>query len=120
MAGPNHRDPLSIDGPVPDFLAACEGDLKGLRVVWSPDLGYAPVDAEVRQLAEAAARRFAVFGCTVEEGNPRWDDPYDFHKVLYEVGVGTRIADRAVEHPEWIEATMMLMLEHARSRSAIG
>src|SRR5215212_8206702 len=38
MAGPNDRDPLSIDGPVPDFLGACKGDLKGLRVVWSPDL----------------------------------------------------------------------------------
>jgi len=127
MAGPDVRDPLSIEGPVPDFLGACEGDpsagsgqaLKGLRVVWSADLGYAPVDSEVRQLAEAAAKRFADFGCTVEERNPTWDDPYDFHKVLYEVGVGTRIAERAEEHPEWIEATMMLMLEGARRRTAI-
>src|SRR4051812_23831291 len=100
MAGPDARDPLSIEGSVPDFLGACEGDLKGLRVVWSPDLGYAPVDAEVRQLAEAAARRFVDFGCTVEEANPAWDDPYDFHEVLYHVGVGTRIAERAEEHPE--------------------
>jgi Asp-tRNA(Asn)/Glu-tRNA(Gln) amidotransferase A subunit family amidase len=119
MAGPDERDPLSIEGPVPGFLAACEGDLKGLRVVWSGDLGYAAVDAEVRQIAEAAARRFVDFGCTLEDGNPTWDDPYEFHKVLYEVGIGTRIAERAIEHPEWIEATMMLMLEGAHSRSAI-
>src|SRR4029450_13973982 len=32
MAGPNERDPLSIDAPPPDFLGACDGDLKGLRV----------------------------------------------------------------------------------------
>jgi aspartyl-tRNA(Asn)/glutamyl-tRNA(Gln) amidotransferase subunit A len=119
MAGPDARDPLSIEGPVPDFLAACDGNLKGLRVVWSSDLGYAPVDDEVRQIAEAAAKRFADLGCTLEEANPVWDDPYDFHQVLYEVGVGTRIAERAIEHPEWIEATMMLMLGGAHSRSAI-
>jgi Asp-tRNA(Asn)/Glu-tRNA(Gln) amidotransferase A subunit family amidase len=119
MAGPDARDPLSIDGSVPDFLAGCEGDLTGLRVVWSPDLGYAPVDDEVRQLTAAAVQRFADFGCTVEQANPTWDDPHDFHRVLYHVGVGTRIAGPAQEHPEWIEATMMPMLEHARTLSAI-
>ncbi|MCC7367510.1 MAG: amidase [Chloroflexi bacterium] len=126
MAGPSDRDPLSIDGPVPDFLSLVEGDpsagtrqaLKGLRVVWSPDLGYAPVDREVRQIAEAAAKRFADFGCTVEERNPVWDDPYEFHRVLYHVGVGTRIAERAQEHPEWIEATMRVMLEDGARYSA--
>jgi Asp-tRNA(Asn)/Glu-tRNA(Gln) amidotransferase A subunit family amidase len=119
MAGPDDRDPLSIDGPVPDFLAACDGDLKGLRVVWSPDLGYAPVDADVRRLTEAAARRFADFGCTVEERHPVWDDPYEFHQVLYHVGVGTRIAERAEEHPDWIEPTMRVMLDDAKRYSAI-
>jgi Asp-tRNA(Asn)/Glu-tRNA(Gln) amidotransferase A subunit family amidase len=119
MAGPDDRDPLSIDGAVPDFLGACDGDLKGLRVVWSADFGYAPVDDEVRQLAEAAAKRFVEFGCTVEDGNPTWDDPYDFHKVLYHVGIGTRIDERQKEHPEWIEATMKVMLDDARALSAI-
>ena len=99
MAGPDDRDPLSIDAPSPDFLAACDGDLKGLRVVWSGDLGYAPVDPEVRQIAEAAARRFVDFGCTVEDGDPTWDDPYEFHKVIYEAGVGGRVAERARRAP---------------------
>lgn len=119
MAGPDERDPLSIDGPVPDFLASVEGDLKGLRVVWSPDLGYAPVDADVRRATEAAARRFADFGCTVEERNPVWDDPYEFHQVLYHVGIGTRITERAEEHPDWIEPTMRVMLDDAKRYSAI-
>jgi Asp-tRNA(Asn)/Glu-tRNA(Gln) amidotransferase A subunit family amidase len=118
MAGPSDRDPLSIDGPVPDFLSLVEGDLKGLRVVWSPDLGYAPVDPEVRHLAEAAARRFVEFGCTVEERNPAWDDPYEFHRILYHVGVGARIVDRAHEHPDWIEPTMRVMLEDGARYSA--
>lgn len=119
LAGPDDRDPLSIDAPVPDYVAACEGDLKGLRVVWSGDLGYALVDPEVRQIAEAAARRFTDFGCTVEDGNPAWDDPYEFHKLLYETGVSARIAERAGERPEWIDATLMMMFENVQGRSAI-
>ena len=118
MAGPSDRDPLSIDGPVPDFSSLVEGDLKGLRVVWSADLGYAPVDPEVRRLTEAAAKRFVDFGATVEEANPVWDDPYEFHRVLYHVGIGTRIAERALEHPEWIEATMQVMLDDGARYSA--
>jgi Asp-tRNA(Asn)/Glu-tRNA(Gln) amidotransferase A subunit family amidase len=118
MAGPNERDPLSIDAPPPDFLGACDGDLKGLRVVWSGDLGYAPVDPEVRQIAEAAARRFADFGATVEDEDPAWDDPYEFHKVMYEAASGGRVAERAAERPDWIEATLMLMVENTKQRSA--
>ena len=51
--------------------------------------------------------------------NPGWDDPYEFHKMHVRTSaIGARIAERAAEHPEWIEATMMQMLEHARRLSA--
>ena len=119
MAGPDDHDPLTIDGPVPDFLAACDGDLKGLRVAWSGDLGYAPVDSEVRQIAETAARRFTDFGCTVEAADPTWDDPYEWHRMIYATGVSARVIDRAGEHPEWIEATLTQLIEHAQQFSAI-
>ena len=29
MAGPDQRDPFTIDAPPEDYLAACEGDLVG-------------------------------------------------------------------------------------------
>ena len=58
-------------GFLSDFLAACEpGELKGLKVAWSADFGYATVDSEVRQVAEASARRFVELGCTVEDVDP--------------------------------------------------
>jgi Asp-tRNA(Asn)/Glu-tRNA(Gln) amidotransferase A subunit family amidase len=119
MAGPDPRDPLSIDAPPEDYLAACDGDLKGLKVVWSPDLGYAAVDPEVRQVAGAAARRFAELGCALEERDPGWPDPYEFHKVIYEVSVASRQYDRARQRPEWIEPTLMQMIENAQRVSAI-
>jgi Asp-tRNA(Asn)/Glu-tRNA(Gln) amidotransferase A subunit family amidase len=119
MAGPDPRDPLSIDAPPDRYLAACDGDLRGLRVVWSGHLGYAPVDPEVRALCEAAARRFADFGCTLETRDPDWPDPLDFHKIIYEVSVASRQIDRFREHPEWIEPTLRAMIENAQRVTAI-
>src|SRR5262249_44949740 len=74
MAGSDPRDPLSIDAPPEDYVALCDGDLKGLQIAWSADFGYAPLDPEVRRIAEAAAGRFAEFGATVEAREPGWQD----------------------------------------------
>ena len=119
IAGPDPRDPLSIDAPPADYLAACEGNLNGLRVVWSADLGYAPVDPEVRRLCEAAARRFAECGCALEERNPSWPDPGTWHKITYEVSVAGRQIDRYRARPDWIEPSLRQMIENGQKVSAI-
>jgi Asp-tRNA(Asn)/Glu-tRNA(Gln) amidotransferase A subunit family amidase len=131
MAGYDARDPLSLGDPTPDYLAALEPStdsgpstssgraLGGLRVVWSADFGYAAVDPEVRQIAGAAARRFAEFGCAFEERDPGWSNPRDFHKTIYQVSIASRQIERVEEHPDWIEATLMQIVENARRVSAI-
>lgn len=60
VAGIDDRDrysvPVPSDLPGGSFEAAIEEiDTTGLRVVWSPDLGFAPVEPEVAELAAAAA-----------------------------------------------------------------
>ncbi len=119
MAGPDPRDPLSIDAPPEDYLRGCDGDLAGVRVVWSADLGYAPVDPEVRALTAAAARRFTELGGRLEARDPGWPDPGAFHAIIYEVNVAARQIDRAVERPEWIEPSLMQMIDNARRVSAL-
>lgn len=53
-----------------------EGSVAGLRVAWSPDLGYVPVEPEVRGITTAAAHAFTELGCAVEEAYPGFDaDP---------------------------------------------
>jgi aspartyl-tRNA(Asn)/glutamyl-tRNA(Gln) amidotransferase subunit A len=76
MAGADPRDRLSFSTGI-DYLAALEGEIQGLRVAWSPDLGYAPIDPEVRKIAAAAAARFKELGCHVEEVNPGIPDPWN-------------------------------------------
>ncbi len=90
MAGYDPRDIFSKPDPHPDYLAACDGGIAGLRVAWSPDLGYAQVDPEVRSITERAALRFAELGAHVEEAAPGWPDPYElFHTLFYALVGGT-------------------------------
>jgi Asp-tRNA(Asn)/Glu-tRNA(Gln) amidotransferase A subunit family amidase len=119
MAGPDPRDPLSIDAPAEDYVAACEGDLRGLRVAWSPDLGVLPVDREVRAITEAAARRFPDLGCTVDAPALRWPDMRGPHRPIWHVGVAARHQDRAHERPDWIEPSLMRMIVEAGQMSAL-
>jgi Asp-tRNA(Asn)/Glu-tRNA(Gln) amidotransferase A subunit family amidase len=75
MAGPDERDPLSLPDTGEDFVRATEEEHGGMRVAWSADLGYAPVDPEVRSLCATAAKVFEGLGCLVEEASPGFEDP---------------------------------------------
>lgn len=119
IAGPDARDPLSIDAAPEDYVAACDGDLRGFRVAWSPDLGYLPVDREVRTVTEAAARRFADLGCAIEMPPLGLPDMRDPHRFIWEIGVAARHQDRAHEHPDWIEPSLMRMVVAAGRVSAL-
>ena len=122
IAGPDARDPWSIDAPPEDYVAAVASSpeqLRGLRVAWSPDLGYAPVDPEVRRLTDAAARQFAALGCEVEAVDPGWEDPATWHAVIWYAVNGGRHAPRLAERPEWVEPSLREMIEQAQRFSAI-
>ena len=119
LAGPDPRDPLSIDAPAEDYVAACDRDLRGLRVAWSADLGCLPVDPEVRTITETSARRFADLGCALDAPDLGWPDMREPHRYIWHVGVAARHQDRAREHPDWIEPSLMRMIVDAGRMSAL-
>ena len=75
LAGPDSRDRFCLDAAPADYLGELRKGIKGLRVAWSPDLGYANVDSEVARLAKEAALAFEALGCVVEETDPGFEDP---------------------------------------------
>jgi aspartyl-tRNA(Asn)/glutamyl-tRNA(Gln) amidotransferase subunit A len=76
IAGPDPRDRRSIPaGDVDWRAAAAPGDLRGLRVAYSPDLGRVAVDPEVTRMVDEAARAFEELGADVVEDGPQFDDP---------------------------------------------
>lgn len=75
-SGPDPRDRHSLPGPEFDWQACVrEPELRGLKVAYSADFGYARVDPEVRRLVDTAAQVFERdLGCSVERVDPGFDD----------------------------------------------
>lgn len=93
IAGYDARDPFSVAGPAPDALSACRASVAGMRIAWSPTLGYARPEPEVVAVCEAAAQRFVDLGCGVELVEDVFDaDPADMWIAEFYAGVGTRLS----------------------------
>lgn len=77
LAGPDPRDRHTIPSCDVDWQAAVRrSDVRGLRIGYTPDFGYLPVDPEVRAAADRAARLFAdELGAEVETFVPTWPNP---------------------------------------------
>jgi aspartyl-tRNA(Asn)/glutamyl-tRNA(Gln) amidotransferase subunit A len=77
ISGPDERDRLSLPAADFDWKEALHGGIRGLRVAYSPDWGYAPVDPEVREVVGRAVKVFEQeLGCTVEIAHPGFTDPF--------------------------------------------
>ena len=83
LAGYDSRDAGSYRKPVPDFMAALDRDVKGLRIAWSPDYGYANVDSQVAQATEHAAKVFEELGCFVESSSLTLESAFETWWVFF-------------------------------------
>src|SRR3989442_1991933 len=82
VAGGDDRDRGSLPHEVGSFLEACDGEVKGLHVAWTPDVGYAAVDPKVLRNCQNAAGAFETLGCHVGAVNPRWGKAYRLFRPI--------------------------------------
>ena len=82
IAGADDRDRASLPREPGSYLEACEHDVKGLHVAWTPDLGYAAVDERVLEICGNAAAEFENLGCHVEVVNPAWENPEELFSTI--------------------------------------
>ena len=75
LAQPDARDWHALPYDARDWRMGLDGGVEGLRIAYSPDLGYAKVDAEVRQIVDAAVAVFSELGANVERKDPGFADP---------------------------------------------
>ena len=75
LAQPDARDWHALPYEPRDWRTGLEHGVRGLRIAFSPDLGYAKVDAEVLSLVKKSVAVFTELGAKVEEKNPGFENP---------------------------------------------
>jgi aspartyl-tRNA(Asn)/glutamyl-tRNA(Gln) amidotransferase subunit A len=121
-SGRDMRDPMSLrEAPVPyhdQFPQLMRKGVKGLRVAWSPDLGFAQVDPEVNSITSKAAKAFEAFGCHVEEGKLELGNPFDWFDELGMCDMYQDIGHLLDEHREELFPGTVEELEKVQSLTA--
>jgi Asp-tRNA(Asn)/Glu-tRNA(Gln) amidotransferase A subunit family amidase len=119
ISGHDRRDPFAVAGEVPDYLAACDRPVKGMKIAWSRTLGYARPDPEVARIAEQAARVFTELGCEVVEVDKVLDeDPADLWASEAYAGVGVRLKRVLAEQRELLDPAVADVLKGALSQTS--
>ncbi len=112
LAGRDHRDPTTLREAPPDFEAAVDADVGGMRVAWSPDFGFADVDQDVADVTYSAARAFEDMGCYVEETQIALDPPYDTYGALMTADSYAKYGGYLQSHGDLLTGYGRFFIEH--------
>ena len=92
ISQPDARDWQALPATGRDYRVGLEDGVRGLRIAFSPDLGYVEVDPEVAQAVAKAARVLAELGAMVEEVPAPFENPADCFRVHWAVGAAALLA----------------------------
>ncbi|MBV8777483.1 MAG: amidase [Alphaproteobacteria bacterium] len=92
ISHPDPRDPYGLPEHQGDLLGGFDGGVRGWRIAYSPNLGYAKVDPEIAECVAAAARQFEVLGARVEEVGKIFDSPRGALLTLWSAGAARIVA----------------------------
>ena len=92
IAGPDSRDPHALPPAAQDYRVGLEAGIAGLKIGFSPDLGYAVVDPEVATAVAAAVETLADLGAKIEEVEPPFERPLDIFHIHWFAGAARRMA----------------------------
>ena len=118
ISGYDARDPHSIYAPVPDMVSACSNSIQGLKVAWSPTLGYGRLNHEVRDITEKAALSFEDLGCSIDIVDQVFEkDPLGMFRAEFYAGAGVKMKDILERSADQLDPLVVKSLEPALKQS---
>ena len=118
LSGSDLRDPTSVREAPADYTQNLNGGVKGWRIAWSSDFGYAGVDPEVLQVTERAARVFEELGASVEEANLTLEDPFPAFLDIFATGAYATYGHLLEQHRDDFTHYVLSTLERAATLTA--
>ncbi len=121
VVGPDPSDIRSLPRPEASWLAALEHPRPPSKVAWSPTLGYAEVDDEVRAICQRAVEVLASLGADIVEVAEVFDhDPVD-EWLLLSGAYNLRTIESVRGTPAWeqVDPVLAMVVEGAAGTSAL-
>ena len=114
MAKPDGRDWLCLPSADTDYRAGLNGGVRGLRIAYSPTLGYAKVERDVAELVASAAKVLEGLGAHIEEVAAPFEDPTETFRVHFFAGIAhsTRLFNES--QLALLDPDLLKVLEKAR------
>jgi aspartyl-tRNA(Asn)/glutamyl-tRNA(Gln) amidotransferase subunit A len=88
---PDSRDWSALPPPRESHLSELGMGVTGMRIAFSPTLGYVTVDSQVESRVRAAVHVLAELGAVVDEVDPGFDDPGEAFHVLWFSGAAKSV-----------------------------
>jgi aspartyl-tRNA(Asn)/glutamyl-tRNA(Gln) amidotransferase subunit A len=92
LARPDTRDWTSLPPEGADYRIGIHDGVVGLRIAFSPTLGYAQVDSEIAAATRQCAQHLYALGAHVDEVDPGFEDPLDLICGLWFLGSATLLS----------------------------
>lgn len=114
VSEPDARDwhALPYDGT--DYLDGLKNGIAGLKIAYSPNLGYIDVDPEIAELVAHAVRSLADLGAHVEEIDPGFADPADTFRTIWWTGAYALLGKLDDQKIELLDPDLAQVVEEAR------
>jgi aspartyl-tRNA(Asn)/glutamyl-tRNA(Gln) amidotransferase subunit A len=119
LAGTDRRDPYRLPWQDTDYRAGLGGGVKGLRIAFSRDLGYARVDPDIAAAVEKAAGTFRELGALVEVKDPGFASPRDAFTVLWTAGAARVMANASADDRKLMDPGFAASVETGARLSAV-
>ena len=118
IVGFDARDWSAMPTPTTSFLDGLDDGVEGLRVGYSPDLGFGSNDSEVERVVREAVGVLEGLGAHVEEVDPGFGDPVEAFHVLWFTGAAKVLESYGPEAVERIDPGLRRAVERGRTMSA--
>jgi aspartyl-tRNA(Asn)/glutamyl-tRNA(Gln) amidotransferase subunit A len=116
---PDVRDWYALADDGRDYLDGLDAGVAGLRVAFSPDLGFVRVAAEVAASVAKAATALSDLGAHVEVADPGFHNPQEMFRTLWYAGAAGLFRTISAQKRKQVDPGLLEIVAEGESLSAL-
>ncbi|MBN34316.1 MAG: amidase [Rhodospirillaceae bacterium] len=116
---PDSRDPWSLADDGVNFVDSAEGGIKGMKIAYSPDLGYVRVDPEIAALVDKAVEGLESLGAEVERIEFDVPKPEEAFRTIWYAAAAVSIRTESKTRRRFLDYGLAQIAEEGAKISAM-